>query len=299
MRRDDLKPCPFCGSGRVTVWNIRDGQQAVCKECKSTGAPTFHGLDGPKATWGHAVEAWNRREPETDEERCCRVLETIAPPDNGSVQEVLSAALQCANAWVPEARILGNVRAGDLSRALSAALSIEQTQPVKVKALEWREEPIPPTGEALAYSCVGLYCIPLGSARLPLKFRDKVVLGVFDKLEAAKAAAQQDYETRIRSAIVGVAGTSIPADLVERCSEIFGWKESGILTGDKLRGQARAIRENFNCVFDAGEALRQAEEETKREAMRFIITLSTTRIADSAEAGGSATSSKGSDHVEN
>ncbi|WP_421580864.1 Lar family restriction alleviation protein [Shinella sp. M31] len=56
-----LASCPFCGSDRVTVWNIRDGQQAICKECKSTGAPTFYGPDGRDATWRHAVEAWNRR----------------------------------------------------------------------------------------------------------------------------------------------------------------------------------------------------------------------------------------------
>lgn len=56
-----LSPCPFCGSDRITVFNIRDGQQAVCKDCKSLGAPKFHGPDGFEATWGRAVEAWNRR----------------------------------------------------------------------------------------------------------------------------------------------------------------------------------------------------------------------------------------------
>lgn len=46
-------------------------------------------------------------------------LETIVAPDNGSSHEVLSAVLACANAWVPEARIIGNVRAGDIARVLS------------------------------------------------------------------------------------------------------------------------------------------------------------------------------------
>lgn len=174
-------------------------------------------------------------------------------------------------------------------RALTAALEAEQPVAVAIKPLEWREEPVPPTGEALAYSSVGLYCIPLGSARLPLKFRDKVILGVFDTLEAAKATAQQDYETRIKSAIVEVP-VAIPANLVERCAEIFEWKETGILTGDKLRAQASAIREKFNSVFDAGEALRQAEEETKRQAFAFAM-LSSTRTASSAD--GSATAATG------
>lgn len=46
-------------------------------------------------------------------------LDTIAPPDNGTVEEVLSAVLACANAWVPEARIIGNVRAGDIARVIA------------------------------------------------------------------------------------------------------------------------------------------------------------------------------------
>ena len=57
----ELKPCPFCNSDRITVHNIRDGQQAVCKDCGSLGKPVFHGPKGPEATWGEAVAAWNTR----------------------------------------------------------------------------------------------------------------------------------------------------------------------------------------------------------------------------------------------
>lgn len=57
----ELMPCPFCGSDRITVWTIRDGQQAVCKDCKSTGAPTYHGPAGFEQTRNQAAEAWNRR----------------------------------------------------------------------------------------------------------------------------------------------------------------------------------------------------------------------------------------------
>lgn len=71
-----------------------------------------------------------------------------------------------------------------------------------VKALEWRDEPIPPAWESLASSCVGLYCIPHGGSRFILRFRDKEVLGDFSTLAKAKAAAQADYERRIRSALV-------------------------------------------------------------------------------------------------
>lgn len=57
----ELKTCPFCGSDRITVQCIRDGQQAICKDCGSKGKPVFHGPKGPDATWGEAVDAWNTR----------------------------------------------------------------------------------------------------------------------------------------------------------------------------------------------------------------------------------------------
>src|SRR5690242_18331148 len=48
-------------------------------------------------------------------------LATIAAPDNGTTDEVLAAVLECATAWVPEARIVGNVRAGDIVKAVRRA----------------------------------------------------------------------------------------------------------------------------------------------------------------------------------
>lgn len=75
------------------------------------------------------------------------------------------------------------------------------TTAIAVKPLEWREEPIPPAWESLASSVVGLYCIPHGGNRFYLKLRDKVVLGDYPTLAKAKAAAQADYERRIRSAL--------------------------------------------------------------------------------------------------
>ena len=77
---------------------------------------------------------------------------------------------------------------------------------VEVRALEWREEAIPPTGECLASTVVGLYSIPLGRSVFVLRFRDKDTLGKFPALEAAKAAAQADYTARIRSALATTAG---------------------------------------------------------------------------------------------
>lgn len=50
-------------------------------------------------------------------------LATITAPDNGTEKEVLAALLECAEAWVPEARIIGNVRAGDIARVVRPLLS--------------------------------------------------------------------------------------------------------------------------------------------------------------------------------
>jgi len=58
---DELKMCPFCGGQRITVWNISDGQQAVCKDCKATGSPVYNGQYSPEECHEKAREAWNRR----------------------------------------------------------------------------------------------------------------------------------------------------------------------------------------------------------------------------------------------
>jgi hypothetical protein len=90
-----------CGAGTYMV------QCVMCKATTDDGC-----LDRISANW-------NRRSPETAEDRTYRVLAAVSSPDNGTVHEVLSAVLACANAWVPEARIIGNVRAGDIARAIA------------------------------------------------------------------------------------------------------------------------------------------------------------------------------------
>lgn len=58
---DKLKPCPFCGSDRITVQGIRDGQQPICKDCGARSGPEFHGKDGPTSAWQRACAKWNSR----------------------------------------------------------------------------------------------------------------------------------------------------------------------------------------------------------------------------------------------
>jgi hypothetical protein len=103
-----------------------------------------------------------------------------------------------------EARILDELQAA-LKASVEAALphpapAVESAR-VKVKPLEWVKEPVPPCGEWLARSQVGLYCIPLGHAGYPVRFRDREIVGEYHTLDEAKAAAEADYESRIRASL--------------------------------------------------------------------------------------------------
>ncbi|WP_430439040.1 hypothetical protein [Shinella sp.] len=164
-------------------------------------------------------------------------------------------------------RVDGNhsLGAGALAEALmpfiSAALSIEQTEPVKVKALEWRREA--PYHVARVFS--GLYAVEAWDGGVTLSGipgrRD------FKDIEAAKAAAQQDYETRIRSAIVGVAVEPEPV--------------------------AWMYQFKTNAPVLMVEKRNWAETHSEWNETPLYAHPPTTRIADSAEAGRSATSTSG------
>lgn len=101
---------------------------------------------------------------------------------------------------------------------------------VRVKALVWRNEPIPPSGEWLASTVCGLYSIPLGGVGFELRFRDKETFGIFGTLDDAKAAAQQDYATRILSAIepgVEPADTRVNTEMREALAVLRPWLDDG------------------------------------------------------------------------
>lgn len=69
-------------------------------------------------------------------------------PDNGTPAEVLAYVLDCARRWVPEARIIGNARAGDIERAIAAIGAGGQAV-----AFGWITEPNPYSryGSAVIY----------------------------------------------------------------------------------------------------------------------------------------------------
>ncbi len=59
--KDELKPCPFCGSKNVVLEKKNSGYQVRCHYCGARGKYTVAGLAGSRI---EAIKAWNRREGE-------------------------------------------------------------------------------------------------------------------------------------------------------------------------------------------------------------------------------------------
>lgn len=55
--------------------------------------------------------------------------------DNAAPAVVLAQLVACAESWVPEARIIGDIRAADISRAVRALLA----EPAAIPALVWED----------------------------------------------------------------------------------------------------------------------------------------------------------------
>jgi len=58
---NELKPCPFCGSGRMEVKLGKVRYSMMCKNCFAEG--------GSASTEEGAIAAWNRRTPANEAER--------------------------------------------------------------------------------------------------------------------------------------------------------------------------------------------------------------------------------------
>ncbi|MVA98886.1 hypothetical protein GN330_16685 [Nitratireductor sp. CAU 1489] len=122
----ELKPCPFCGSANLNSGGDDKYVGYACLDCGALGPNHYDSrFDwNTRAALSHEGDARATDcEDETD-----RKLQTVVAPDNGTVPEVMAAILECARAWVPEARIIGNVRAGDIARAVESALSTPKAE---------------------------------------------------------------------------------------------------------------------------------------------------------------------------
>lgn len=129
-------------------------------------------------------------------------------------KEVVSAAM---SDYSKIATVAEDARRAGIAAALSAALSIEQTEPVKVKALEWSLSYS--SDDETAWSAMaigGVYTVrQITSSSGAWLHRDHAEKR-YPSVAEAKAAAQQDYETRILSALVNAQAD---ADVVERLKE--------------------------------------------------------------------------------
>jgi len=120
----------------------------------------------------------------------------------------------------------------------------------RVKQLEWQEVPVPPSGESLSPSPVGLYCIPHSGNRFYLHFRDKITLGDYSTLEKAKAAAQADYEQRILSTLKP-EGEQSQIDLRNLADQIAALTLHPTTSDDYCAGYIAARNDAFAIIQEA------------------------------------------------
>lgn len=223
---DELLPCPFCGGNARIV----EGEESAYVQCDAMKMHRALWFDGDNDAANEVREQWNRRTPPASAKNATGiepvafiqldVLKVLAE-DKTATGTVCSGLLRKAFgdpvplysstqlAEITRQRDEALAKVVELGRDLSNARWEEHHQwkraeasgAVQVKPLEWRLVPVPPMGEWLASSPVGLYCIPIGSGKFPLRFRDKETIGTFYTLAEAKAAAQADFDQRIRSAL--------------------------------------------------------------------------------------------------
>lgn len=135
--------------------------------------------------------------------------------DDAHPINVLAGVHLCATHWSPQARIVGNVRAGDIVRAidwlatqpsgtsgeLAAAPTCSDAEAVAVKPLAWTQSPPPGHDhEPFVYWAAGLgghyRAEPDGTLWMS---HDAFVWEKHASQKDAKAAAQTDHEQRVRS----------------------------------------------------------------------------------------------------
>lgn len=97
---------------KIEIWNYSITELRAGRSCE-----TDHAILVPADDLDTAEDVTERK------------LAAVTAPDNGSTAEVLAAVLECARAWVPEARIMGNVRAGDIARVVTDVLEMLAASP--------------------------------------------------------------------------------------------------------------------------------------------------------------------------
>lgn len=182
--------------------------------------------------------------------------------------------------------------------AITTALEVEQPVAVEVKKLEWQGD-----GELYAFADVTqkAYSISFEEGKYWANWDAK--LPAFPTLEAAKAAAQQDYETRIRSAIIEVAVEPVSLDDRMKAAAfdriVASWKRHvdavTMYNARRELANAERMRGSWAIKLDAEyHAMSDAQGDFHRTVQEACAAAISPRIsASSAEAGGSAISTSG------
>ena len=184
-----LKECPFCDG---KAWVTGYGPYRVqCGRCKCSIGPLY------VSTEAEAIAAWNRRQP----------VEADAKPVAWRSRHFEWEP----NRWTRWQDLPAPVVASDWEVQYAYAHPAEPTEKMmEVKALEWQEITSPrEVGDIEADTAVGVYSIAIDDAAIEESGPDwkwdawtpHENLGHFGDLEAAKAAAQADFDARIRSAL--------------------------------------------------------------------------------------------------
>lgn len=171
-----------------------------------------------------------------------------------------------------EAALLELKRSGPGPYALFASPP-SQGEQVAVKGLEWGEcainrwggFDIPAShGLAVAYAKtpIGTYAIVKGSqGRFEAWLRDEQVSGAYDAKGEAKAAAQADYEQRIRSALTSPAPSLVVSDAPSMWAKVVPDDETGKLVWECKEADGRGEISTHETVelaantFPAGTTL--------------------------------------------
>lgn len=111
----------------------------------------------------------------------------------------------------------------DAAQALIALRpSPSSDERVKVKALEWERQSPPTTDIHEAKTPFGIYNVWGTGINHLWDFEGGLPRGYYRELDEAKAAAQKDYETRIRSALdlPGDERVDLRDSVIEECAKI-------------------------------------------------------------------------------
>lgn len=95
----DLKPCPFCGSDKITISDSGSGMYASCRSCDAIGTHIPYEKDKWDATC-KAIEAWNTRYQPTCQWKY-KTLNNIYDTSCGKTLFLDSGTNYCSNCGKP------------------------------------------------------------------------------------------------------------------------------------------------------------------------------------------------------